>query len=88
MNYQPHEYQKYAIDFVETHKESALLLDLGLGKSSIALTAINDLLFDYFLVHKVLVVAPIRVVMKEQEKELFMQMLMSTSLIAKTSSGS
>ena len=29
--------------------------------SSIALTAINDLLFDYFLVHKVLVVAPIRV---------------------------
>ena len=61
MNYQPHEYQKYAIDFVESHKESALLLDLGLGKSSIALTAINDLLFDYFLVHKVLVVAPIRV---------------------------
>ena len=49
MNYQPHEYQKHAIDFVETHKVSALLLDLGLGKSSIALTAINDLLFDYFL---------------------------------------
>ena len=42
MNYQPHEYQKYAIDFVETHKESALLLDLGLGKSSIALTAILE----------------------------------------------
>lgn len=61
MNYSPHEYQRYAIDFVEGHKESALLLDLGLGKSSIALTAINDLLFDYFLVHKVLVIAPIRV---------------------------
>ena len=61
MNYQPHEYQRYAINFVEVHKESALLLDLGLGKSSIALTAINDLLFDYFLVHKVLVIAPIRV---------------------------
>ena len=42
MNYSPHEYQRYAIDFVEGHKESALLLDLGLGKSSIALTAIND----------------------------------------------
>lgn len=61
MNYNPHEYQRYAINFVEEHKESALLLDLGLGKSSIALTAINDLLFDYFLVHKVLVIAPIRV---------------------------
>lgn len=61
MNYSPHEYQRYAIDFVEGHKESALLLDLGLGKSSIALTAINDLLFDYFLAHKVLVIAPIRV---------------------------
>ena len=61
MNYHPHEYQRYAIKFVEENKESALLLDLGLGKSSIALTAINDLLFDYFLVHKVLVIAPIRV---------------------------
>lgn len=61
MNYSPHEYQRYAIDFVEGHKESALLLDLGLGKSSIALTAINNLMFDYFLVHKVLVIAPIRV---------------------------
>lgn len=31
------------------------------GKTSITLTAISDLLFDYFLVHKVLVIAPIRV---------------------------
>lgn len=61
MEYRPHEYQRYAIGFVESHSESALFLDLGLGKSSIALTAINDLLFDCFLVHKVLVIAPIRV---------------------------
>ena len=37
------------------------LLDMGLGKTSITLTAINDLLFDSFEVHKVLVVAPLRV---------------------------
>lgn len=34
---------------------------MGLGKTSITLTAINDLLFDSFEVHKVLVVAPLRV---------------------------
>lgn len=61
MEYRPHEYQRYAIGFIESHEESALFLDLGLGKSSIALTAIDDLLFDFFLIHKVLVIAPIRV---------------------------
>lgn len=34
---------------------------MGLGKTSITLTAINNLLFDSFEVHKVLVVAPLRV---------------------------
>lgn len=61
MIYNPHNYQKYATEFIETHKESAILLDMGLGKTSITLTAINDLLFDSFDVHKVLVIAPLRV---------------------------
>lgn len=61
MKYNPHDYQKYAADFIITHPVSALLLDMGLGKTSITLTAINDLLFDSFEVHKVLVVAPLRV---------------------------
>ena len=61
MKYNPHDYQKYAADFIITHPISALLLDMGLGKTSITLTAINDLLFDSFEVHKVLVVAPLRV---------------------------
>ena len=61
MKYNPHEYQKYVIDYIESHPLSAVLLDMGLGKTSIALTAINDLLFDYFDAHKVLVVAPLRV---------------------------
>jgi SNF2 family DNA or RNA helicase len=61
MQYNPHDYQKYAISYIESHPVSAVLLDMGLGKTSIALTAINDLLFDYFEAHKVLVVAPLRV---------------------------
>lgn len=61
MNFIPHNYQRYAIDYIESHSISAVLLDMGLGKTSITLTAINDLLFDSFDVHKVLVVAPLRV---------------------------
>ena len=61
MKYSPHDYQRYAAEFIITHPISALLLDMGLGKTSITLTAINDLLFDSFEIHKVLVVAPLRV---------------------------
>lgn len=35
MNYQPHEYQKYATDFILTHPVAAVLLEMGLGKSAI-----------------------------------------------------
>lgn len=61
MKYAPHEYQKYAINYIKTHPFSAVLLDMGLGKTSITLTAIGDLLFDSFEVHRVLVIAPLRV---------------------------
>ena len=61
MRYEPHDYQKYAIDYIESHPFAAVLLDMGLGKTSITLTAIADLLFDSFMVHKVLVIAPLRV---------------------------
>ena len=61
MQYNPHDYQKYAINYIKSHPVSAVLLDMGLGKTSIALTAINELLYDYFEVQKVLVVAPLRV---------------------------
>ena len=61
MIYEPHDYQKYATGYIESHPIAAVLLDMGLGKTSITLTALNDLLFDSFEVHKVLVVAPLRV---------------------------
>ena len=61
MKYSPHDYQKFAIEYIEEHPVAAVLLDMGLGKTSITLTALNDLLFDSFDVHKVLVIAPLRV---------------------------
>ena len=61
MKYVPHDYQTYAIDYIKTHPIAAVFLDMGLGKTSITLTAINDLLNDSFEVSKVLVIAPLRV---------------------------
>ena len=61
MKYEPHSHQKYATNFIERNSIAALLLDMGLGKTSITLTALNNLLFDYFDVHRILVVAPLRV---------------------------
>ena len=61
MEFIPHDYQKYAIEYIEQHKISAVMLDMGLGKTVITLTALNDLLFDYFEVHKILCIAPLRV---------------------------
>lgn len=61
MRYEPHEYQEYAKEFVVKQNVSALFLDCGLGKTVITLTAIWELLLDYFEVRKVLVIAPLRV---------------------------
>lgn len=61
MQYNPHDYQKYAVRYIEDHPISAVFLDCGLGKTSITLTAIHDLMFDSFEISKVLVIAPIRV---------------------------
>lgn len=61
MRFSPHDYQKYAIDYIESHPVAAVLLDMGLGKTVISLTAIFDLLFDGFEASRILVVAPLRV---------------------------
>ena len=60
MRYKPHEYQKYATKFIEENDISALLLDMGLGKSVITLTAIRNLIIKGE-VGRVLVIAPLRV---------------------------
>lgn len=61
MRYSPHEYQRYVIEYIKKNPVAAVFLDMGLGKTSITLTALNDLLFDSFDVHRILVVAPLRV---------------------------
>lgn len=61
MKYYPHDYQRYATDFIINHNISAVLLEMGLGKSVISLSAINELMLDYFDVSRTLVIAPLRV---------------------------
>lgn len=43
------------------HPQAALLLEMGLGKTIITLTAINQLIYDHFDVTKALIIAPLRV---------------------------
>ena len=61
MKFIPHAYQQYAIDFILSHPVAAVLLDMGLGKTAITLTAIQQLMHDRFAVSRVLVIAPLRV---------------------------
>jgi len=55
-----HPYQRRSVDFIKDRKRCGLFLDMGLGKSVSTLTAALDLI-QSFAVHKVLVVAPLRV---------------------------
>ena len=55
MLYQPHDYQKYATHFIVEHPVAAVLLQMGLGKSAITLTAIAELALERFEVARVLV---------------------------------
>lgn len=61
MEFKPHNYQAYAIDFIKTHPVAGLFLGMGMGKSVSTLTALNDMMFDSFQVARALVVAPLRV---------------------------
>lgn len=61
MEYRAHDYQQYAIDYILEHPIAAVILEMGLGKTSITLTAIEQLIYERFEVSKVLVVAPLRV---------------------------
>ena len=60
MKYNPHDYQLYATEFIKEHPVAAILLQMGLGKSVITLTAVKKLL-EKGEVRRVLVVAPLRV---------------------------
>ena len=61
MKYNAHDYQNYASDFILSHPACCLMLDMGLGKTVITLTALWDLLLEQFEVGRVLIIAPKRV---------------------------
>lgn len=56
-----HRYQEYCVKFLLDHPEALLILEMGLGKTIITLTAIWILMYDRFEIDKCLVVAPLRV---------------------------
>lgn len=60
MEYKPYYYQAFAENFILNNAAAGLLLDMGMGKTAIGLTAADKLLFDYFAVRKVLVIAPLK----------------------------
>lgn len=61
MKFVPHPYQEYAIKRILDTPHVGLFLDMGLGKTVSALTAVDRLINDRFEVHRVLVIAPLRV---------------------------
>ena len=61
MRFKPHDYQRYAIEFIENHPIAAILLDMGMGKTAITLIAVEYLMYEMFVIYKVLVVCPLRV---------------------------
>lgn len=61
MRFKPHNYQQYAINFITHNPITAVLLDMGMGKTAITLMAIDYLMYEYFEIVKVLVICPLRV---------------------------
>lgn len=70
MKYEPFGYQRYVEDFMYSHPEAGILLDMGLGKTVITLTVLNRLLYEDFSSNRVLVIAPLRVAEDTWPKEI------------------
>lgn len=69
MIFKPHNYQKYCIDRVLELESLGLFLDMGLGKTAITLTAVDELKFNRFEIDKVLIIAPKKVAESTWGKE-------------------
>ena len=61
MNFVPHNYQEFGVQHILKNPYCGLFLEMGLGKTVTALTAVDILKYDMFEVSKVLVIAPLRV---------------------------
>ncbi len=56
-----HEYQRFCVKAIIENPAIALFLEMGLGKTAIALTAIRELKYEYWRICKALVIAPKKV---------------------------
>jgi SNF2 family DNA or RNA helicase len=61
MIYQPRSYQEFSKKHIIDNEGSGLFMDMGLGKTVVTLSAIDELMFDQMEVEKVLVIAPKKV---------------------------
>lgn len=69
MRFEPHPYQAYAVEHILNNPAAGLFLDMGLGKTVVTLTAINELRFNRFAVGRVLIIAPKTVAEATWQKE-------------------
>lgn len=69
MQFKPHNYQSYCIQRIINDSSVGLFLDMGLGKTAITLTAINDLKYNRFQIQRCLVIAPKKVAEATWSKE-------------------
>lgn len=61
MKFEPHDYQRRAIERVMSTPYIGAFMDMGLGKTAVALTAAQRLMYEEFEVQRVLVIAPLKV---------------------------
>lgn len=69
MNFVPHQYQHYCVNRIVQDPAVGLFLDMGLGKTIITLSAINELKYGRFQVKKVLIIAPKKVAEATWQRE-------------------
>lgn len=69
MIFKPYPYQTEAVQWILDRPASGLFLSMGMGKTVVTLTAIDELMFDRLEVRKVLVIAPLRVAQDTWAKE-------------------
>ena len=61
MKYEPERHQRLAGEFCAAHPRCGLFLQMGLGKTVVTLTALQNMIYDEFSIHKALVIAPLNV---------------------------
>ena len=69
MIFKPYPYQEAAIQWILDRPAAGLFLSMGMGKTPVTLTAIDELIYNRMEVQKVLVIAPLRVAQDTWVKE-------------------